>query len=357
MNMWEEITNDIKKKKELFSKNLILDKDKLKVTDNLHMSQLKIGGHKHYGKLFEGSKIIFYIKREKQILLGDKLCNRYGGKGLITHIIPKDETPYSEITNKKIDIFISPIGVLGRKSIAIIKELYIGKIIIALKEQIKEYIKHNIESFDNLKKIILDVYSTLDPTSDKKYTTDIKNNLNSFNETSFKKSILNDEFKFILIVEPFNNIPMESIQKAAEILSVPLDERVFIPALNCWTKTKVPVGVAYINCMEQFAEDYETLRSSGSYNMITGQPRKGGHSEGGSSQSIGGLDTYALLSYDCPKILAELMTVRSDDYISKRKVVTNIIQNGNSDLPTDIGQSTTHQLFKLHMIAMGLDYK
>jgi len=106
--------------------------------------------------------------------------------------------------------------------------------------------------------------------------------------------------------------------------------------------------------MEQLAEDYESLRSTGSYVSASGQPKKGRKSEGGSSQAIGGLDIYALLSFDCPTILNELMTIRSDDYISKRRILIDIIQSGSSKIPDETGNATTRQLYDKHMIAMGL---
>jgi len=106
--------------------------------------------------------------------------------------------------------------------------------------------------------------------------------------------------------------------------------------------------------MEQLAEDYESLRSTGSYVSASGQPKKGRTSEGGSSQAIGGLDIYALLGFDCPAILNELMTIRSDDFSSKRRVFIDIIQSGTSKIPDETGNAATKQLYNKHMIAMGL---
>ena len=72
-------------------------------------------------------------------------------------------------------------------------------------------------------------------------------------------------------------------------------------------------------------------------------------------QSIGNLDVYNLLSYDCPAILEEFMTIRSDDFRSKRSVVTDIIQNGSASIPLNTGDANTRNLYNIHMIAMGLN--
>lgn len=278
---------------------------------------------------------------------------KVGGKGLITHVIPKDKIPYSE-SNTPIDIFISPISVFGRKNTTVIKELYIGKIIVNLQKQALEKVNSNKITTKSIKDFILHVYELLDFSLNKRYSNKIKSYLMSISDIEFRTIIKTNKLKFNFIVEPFINIPMSAIKSVAEFINLELDEKVYIPELKCWTKTKVPVGINYINCMEQLAEDYETLRSTGSYVGASGQPKKGKTSEGGSSQAIGGLDIYALLSYDCPIILNELMTVRSDDFSSKRQVFINIIQNGESEIPDKTGNSTTRHLYDKHMIAMGL---
>jgi len=353
IEIWNKIVKDLKTKQKLFSTNSTTDKEKLSAIDNLDMSQIRTGTHKHYGVLFEGVKITYYIKRTKSLICGDKLSNRYGGKGLITHIIPNEQIPYSE-NNTPIDIFISPVSVFGRKNTTVIKELYIGKIIVNLQKSTINKINDNKNTTKSIKDYILHVYELLDYTQNKRYSKKIKSYLMSLSDSEFRTLIKNNKIKFNFIAEPFINIPMSAIKSAAEYIDLELDEKVYIPELKCWTKTKVPVGINYINAMEQLAEDYESLRSTGSYVSASGQPRKGRKSEGGSSQAIGNLDVYALLSYDCPTILNELMTVRSDDFSSKRKVFIDIIQSGNAGIPNETGNATTRQLYDKHMIAMGL---
>ncbi len=353
IELWNKICKELKTKQALFSINAATEKEKLAATDNLDVSQIRTGTHKHYGVLFEGAKITYFIKRVKGLIPGDKLCNRYGSKGLITHVIPEDKIPYSE-SNSKIDIFISPISVFGRKNTTIIKELYIGKIIVELQKEVIKKINDSRISTKSIRDFILHIYETLDFSPNKRYSNKIKSYLMSLSDTELRNIIKLNKLKFNFIVEPFINIQMSAIKSAAEFMNLELDERVYIPELKCWTKTKVPVGYNYINSMEQLAEDYETLRSTGSYMGASGQPKKGRKAEGGSSQAVGGLDVYALLSYDCPSILNELMTVRSDDFSSKRKVFFNIVQTGSSEIPEETGNASTRQLYDKHMIAMGL---
>lgn len=85
---------------------------------------------------------------------------------------------------------------------------------------------------------------------------------------------------------------------------------------------------------------------------VTGQPKKGRADY--SSQALGNLDILNLLTYDTPGILQELLTSRSDDFKSKRQIITNIMQFGESDLPEETGGARTARLRKTILTSMGL---
>ena len=105
---------------------------------------------------------------------------------------------------------------------------------------------------------------------------------------------------------------------------------------------------------EQLGADYESVRgSTGKYMSLTGQPGKGRKIQGG--QSVAELDIRALLTFDVPNILKETLTLKSDDFNSKRETVMNIVENGQSPMPLNVGVgSKTNQLFYVMMTGMGL---
>lgn len=106
--------------------------------------------------------------------------------------------------------------------------------------------------------------------------------------------------------------------------------------------------------MEQIAEEYESVRSTGKYKFSTGQPDKDASNKG-NGQSLGNWDIYSLLTCEVPHVLKELLTVRSDDFKSKREMTIDIIENGEANLPVETGDGNTKELYKIHMIAMGLN--
>jgi hypothetical protein len=345
---WKKIVKEIKRKHKDLTKNAQSQKEML--SDNMDMSILKTGVHKHKGNFFEGALVEFYVKVPKALQKGDKISNRFGAKGVVTHVMSKDESPKAEISGD-IGIFLPAAGVLGRKNSAVIKELYIGKVVHFLQEKVKERAASG-EAIEDLKDFIIEVYDIMDPTKDKRLIKNIKEKLKA-PAAELRKALVAGEIKFNYMIPPFNGPTFADIKEAAGILSIPLDEKVFIPKINAWTKVPVPVGIAYMSQMEQYAEDYENTRSQAGYNQITGQPLKGAARQGG--QSLGGLDLFALLSYNAGPILEELMVGRSDNVIVKRAMLNNLRMTGESDIVKDPRKGQTRQLMNNLMKGLGLD--
>ena len=317
--------------------------------DNLDMSVSRIGNFKFKGKQFEGVLIEFYINKIKPLQIGDKLTNRYGAKGVITKII-EDDSAVGEYTGN-IDVFLPGPGIMGRKNLAAIKEIYLGKIFYNLKKIIHEDSTEN--NLDNIKTKILKIYNLLDSSVDKSQIKSINNLFKSVSNKELLTKFKNNEIEFNFIVPPFTNITFELIQEASKILNIPLDEKIFIKELNCWTKYKVPVGVSYYSSQEQLSSDFESTRSTAGYVGSTGAPTKGKKMLGG--QSVGDLDTNALLTYGCGNILEELMVSRSDNMQAKNIVFNNLRLTGKAYLPKEYREGKTTELFKILMLGMGLN--
>ena len=348
VNEWKNITKEIKRKHKELTNNAQSQKEML--SDNIDMSVLKTGVHKHKGNFFEGALVEFYIKVPKKLQKGDKISNRFGAKGVVTHVMDKDETPRGELSGD-IGIFLPSAGVLGRKGSAIIKELYIGKIMHNLQLKVKEKANKG-ETIEDIKDFVIEVYDILDPTKDKKLVKNIKETLN-MPAKELRNAFNEDKIKFNYMVPPFNTPNFSNFKEAAGVMDLELDERVWIPKTQSWTKSKIPVGIAYYSQMEQYAEDYENTRSQAGYNQITGQPLKGAARQGG--QSLGGLDLFALLSYDANPVLEELMVGRSDNVIVKRAMLNNLRMTGESDIVKDPRKGQTRQLMSNLMKGLGLD--
>ena len=74
-------------------------------------------------------------------------------------------------------------------------------------------------------------------------------------------------------------------------------------------------------------------------------------------QSLGNLDIYNLLTYDCNSTMMELMTVRSDNVRAKHQMLNEITKTGKAHLPETIKTGKTQDLFKILMLSIGLDIR
>ena len=322
---------------------------KIAATDNMDLSFINIGGHKYKGTEFLGSRVVFYIKQQKNLLEGDKMSNRYGAKGVISKIL--NPPPKGEIT-PRIDVFISPISVLGRKNISMVKELYVGKIFYFANIKLKEFADDPKITNDKIVKFIIDLYNILGP---KKIAESVTETMKQYgNGTQLRKDIKEDKFKMFCVIEPFEDISFKNIRTAAEFINIPLEEKVYIPELDQWTDVPVPVGVSYFLFLEHFSEVYANIRGTGKFVNLTRQPTKRKSQSGG--QAIGRLDMYSFLTYGANNILTELLGPRSDEHRSKRDLYNNIIETGNMPSTLEITKiGGTRDIFDLYITGLGLE--
>lgn len=348
LNEWETQNENINNIKKQLNQNNLTHEEKL--LDNVDTSVMKVGFHKLKGKLFEGCLVEFYVKINNPIKIGNKIANRFGAKGVINHIIPQDKIPVAEYTGE-LDIFLAPAAILGRKNTVIIKELYLGKLLVSLKSIVKTALNNG-----DINKALYSIseFYSLDKSG---------KHLKIFNDLVkqdpelkiLHEKLTNPKFNFNFIVPPFTSVKFNDIKTVAKKLNVPLDERVYIKELDTWTKVPVPVGYTYISTMEQLSSDYESTRSKAGYVGATGQPVKGRARMGG--QNLGNLDIYNLITYDVKNMLTEMMTIRSDNMKAKHEVLYNIMEYGHSAIPTEIRKGKTQDLFKIMMLSIGLDIK
>jgi len=327
----------------------VTDKNKLlSITDNMTLNFMNIGGHKYKNKEFTGTRIVYYIKKPKSVKLADKISNRYGAKGVISKILEK--SPKGEFT-EKIDCFISPISISGRKNIAMIKELFLGKIFFYANEIIDKMANDSKIPNDKLAKFITDLYKIIGP---EKMAKHVETNINSYTGNKLRNAIKDDKINLFCLIEPFENISFENIKSAAKFINIPLEEKVYIPEYDKWTDVAVPVGISYYMFLEQHSYAYMNIRGSEKYSSLTKQPTKRKTNEGG--QSVGALDIYSFLSYDANNIISELLGPRSDEHRVKRDMYNSIIETGIiPSVPDNPKKGGTKDIFNLYIIGMGLN--
>jgi RNA polymerase Rpb2, domain 6 len=91
------------------------------------------------GEELDGVLIEFYIRYKDELYIGDKITFSVALKSIIADVIKKDETPYSEFKpEEEVSAIISPLSVVARMTQDVIYQMWINKVLIGLKDEVKK---------------------------------------------------------------------------------------------------------------------------------------------------------------------------------------------------------------------------
>ena len=302
------------------------------------------------GIVIKGALVKFKIEQELEIEVGDKLCNRHGNKGMIS-LIEKDENMPRTPWGDRLDIILNPLGVIGRMNPGQLFELYCGLISKALAIKLG-----TIKDKKQFISIMNSVLSKLDVSKNKEYTTKMINSISKLSKENFSllvKQIKDDGFVPI-IIPPFKSPKENQIMEVLKLLKLETGYNLYLPEYGVKTKHKVPVGYMYISKLEHMAAMKIHARSTGPSMEKTGQPTSGKQREGG--QRLGEADVQVLISYNCPKLVSELMGPLSDDKVNENAMIAEIIQTGDTAFRVP-KLSPTKDLLNSYFVSLMLENK
>jgi len=88
---------------------------------------------------------------------------------------------------------------------------------------------------------------------------------------------------------------------------------------------RITVGVMYMIKLVHMVDDKLHARATGPYSLVTQQPLGGKAQNGG--QRFGEMEVWALEAYGAAHVLQEIITVKSDDRVGRRKTYEAIIKD------------------------------
>ena len=232
-----------------------------------------------------------YIVQKRKISEGDKMSGRHGNKGVISKILPVEDMPFLA-DGTPIDILLSPMGVPSRMNIGQILEIHLG---LACR---KLHMRVATPAFDGVSNEEL---------------ADI-----------MKKAGLAEDGKTVLY-----------------------DGRTGEPFAE-----RISVGVQYMIKLNHMVIDKLHARATGPYALVTQQPLGGKAQNGG--QRFGEMEVWALEAYGAAHTLQEMLTIKSDDRVGRRKTYESIIK-GNP-IPTP-GMPEAFRVLTKELMGLGLDVK
>jgi len=162
--------------------------------------------------------IRFKIAVRRPLIIGDKLCNRYGSKGMVSCIIPDDCRPYFiDDNNEKqyADLVVNPASIISRKNSSQLNEALLSRAVHKIYKMAKD--ASSDEELNKVLELIKDIYGN--QHSD--LTLDGLKAMRDSGLTAFK-----------IFVGTFHENSYEYVMKIAEKLGVGEVEEVYAPSVS-----------------------------------------------------------------------------------------------------------------------------
>ena len=204
-----------------------------------------------------------YIVQKRKISEGDKMSGRHGNKGVISRILPEADMPFLP-DGTPVDIMLNPLGVPSRMNIGQILEVHLGMALRKLGYRIATPV------FDGI-------------TNEEIFEMMERAKMDKDGKTILYDGTTGERF----------------------------DER-------------ITVGCMYMIKLVHMVDDKLHARATGPYSLVTQQPLGGKAQNGG--QRFGEMEVWALEAYGAAHVLQEIITVKSDDRVGRRKTYEAIIK-------------------------------
>lgn len=281
--------------------------------------------------------IEFEISAEKESVIGDKFCNRYANKGVVSFIIPDELRPMSSYTRKPIDLVFNPFSVFSRMNLSQLIEGIISKNIMYA----EDYIKH--DSTTSISDVLTWLNEdTIKHLNDYEYYNDVRQLITNIQndeklEETFKKDVVDNglfieapAFSEVNTKEIYNNSapPNEDVILSKELLNyLKQDLKISLPVVTQDVKLKnIFCAPIYIMKLCKVVDHIIWARDLGPVKYITKQPSKGRANEGGSR--LGQMELEGILAHGMDTVLKEILTVKSDLPESKKDLLHQLISTG-----------------------------
>lgn len=317
-------------------------------------------------KVNDGVLIEFYVKHAEPLEVGSKVANFGPLKNIVSEIIPAGYEPRSEFRPEEIiESTISPSSILNRMVDSVLPTMFGNKVIIELKRHLEEIWRGSGEFTTKRSKMcntIYKVFSALDKTGDN--TKRYKEMFNPMSETQFKKFFSEffqnpDHYLILDIVDYERDVTVEDIQKAADVIHVPLFEYVSFPHYTMdkehpmVTKYKIPSGYIHMKRPQQTVMKKNGISTSSEQrsaitNQVMGADKNGRESD---------LENAMLRSLGMTYSLKELNGPRADDMVAKKEMLQAISTKGYvtlEELTDEVENKTTLNTVDTYFYGMGL---
>lgn len=214
-----------------------------------------------------------------------------------------------------------------------------------------------------MEKLIYDTYNAMDDTGrNAEHYKNIFSNMSDAKFEKYFKDLFADPNKYLIFtsVDYEIDINIDNLQKAANVLGIPLMERIACPHYTMdknnviVTKEEVPVGYVHIKRTQQTVAKKNGLSTtidirSSVTGQVTGADKNGRESD---------IENYMVVNMGGEYILRELNGPKADDIAMKNQMLAEIATKGYlslEDLDSDPVNKTTLNTVNVYLLGMGFN--
>ena len=277
--------------------------------------------------------IVIHIINKRNIQIGDKISNRSGNKGVVSHIANQSDMPFIKSTGKSIECIIYSLGIVARMNIGQLFEMKYNNVLDKIKSEAAE--------------------SLNDEVSMKSFISKIKNfiDYDHFAKIYSDKEFINALIKNIYMVkDAFKSIDKEQNKMLHEYFPANHKEILVDGITGKTYDNPISVGKVFYLKLNHMVEDKINVRSTAGYTSITQQPMAGKNNRGG--QRVGLMEIWGILGYGATQVVRELTTVKSDSMIGRHKMYKNLLEGKPVSLLNQKNMPETSKVLKNLLLVM-----
>lgn len=306
----------------------------------------------------DGIEITFWIVQNKPLLVGSKLSNRHGNKGVIGKIYEDKDMP-KVLVNPNIkgsreeiaDVIVNPLSIPSRMNVGQLYELHLTR-------ANQNYVRKTRSDKTLSPEDRSDRYQKMIHEVQPNYINDILDN-HLTNDKAKRRFTRRVERSYTHVAEMVHPAFTEyNYQKALDFcikygeMDTSLKENVIFGG----EEIQASIGYNYWYRLEHEPDKKYFARSVGTYSMI-GQPGKSANAKNrtGTAHRVGELETWALLAHQAYENILELFVSKSD-CISEAARMLKYIYDGKAQQYTPFNQVPgILKVFKAYINAAGYD--
>lgn len=210
-------------------------------------------------KVFNGIIMDITVMRVIPLHKGDKVTDRYGGKGVVSEILPDDQMPEVQLQ----DGTFEPVDIIYNKCTCV-NRLNPGQLfetsITAVGEQVIEYICNNQISCDVAAKMIYQYINIINPHEAAEFWDNYSNMMDEDKET-FIASYTKDGCIYI-VTKPMTPVTLNTLEQLYKTFPFASQMKVRVRQIDSngnyrkvYTNRLLTAGFKYIYRLKQFAEE------------------------------------------------------------------------------------------------------